>query len=169
MPKLSTLIISVLSIFILAGVVSATVLPRNFGREITAPYCEDKTGRLVPTMRRDVQDNYDVGIEDISDSAQNELAAPLCNDNSQCNLGQICNRGFCVAGSVAANAPQTGAGVPSAPNAARADASAGVASSGREGAGASEMCEKVGLTTPIEALCGWDYVSVSEQNEGKHL
>ncbi|RDH38921.1 hypothetical protein BDQ94DRAFT_134889 [Aspergillus welwitschiae] len=98
MPKLSPLIVSVLSIFVLVGLVSATVLPRNIRCEITAPYCEDKTGHLITTLRRDVHGDYDADVEDLSDSAQDELAAPLCNDNSQCNLGQICNQGFCVAG-----------------------------------------------------------------------
>ncbi|RDK48147.1 hypothetical protein M752DRAFT_261443 [Aspergillus phoenicis ATCC 13157] len=146
MPKLSALIVSVLSIFVLVGLVSATVLPRNIRCEITAPYCEDKTGHLITTLPRDVHGDYDADVEDLSDSAQDELAAPLCNDNSQCNLGQICNQGFCVAGSVVADAPQTGADVLSAPNAAPDDASAGVVSWEEEGAGALEMslCGRTG-------------------------
>ncbi|KAI2852990.1 hypothetical protein CBS12448_8156 [Aspergillus niger] len=154
MPKLSALIVSVLSIFVLVGLVSATVLPRNIRCEITAPYCEDKTGHLITTLPRDVHGDYDADVEDLSDSAQDELAAPLCNDNSQCNLGQVCNQGFCVAGSVVADAPQTGADVLSAPNAAPDDASAGAVSWEEEGAGALEMCEVNGLAASIEALCG---------------
>lgn len=55
---------------------------------------------------------------------------------------------------VVADAPQTGADVLSAPNAAPDDASAGAVSWEEEGAGALEMCEVNGLAASIEALCG---------------
>ncbi|GFN19110.1 DNA repair protein RAD51 [Aspergillus tubingensis] len=164
MPKLSALILSILSIFILAGAASSTVLPRNIRREVTAPYCEDRTGRLITTLRRDVHGDYNANVEAISDSTPERIAAPLCSDNSQCNLGQICNQGFCVAGSVAADAPQIGADVLSAPNAARVDASAGAVSWEEEDAEALEMCEVVGLAASTEALC----VQVIGLRESKH-
>lgn len=65
---------------------------------------------------------------------------------------------------VAADAPQIGADVLSAPNAARVDASAGAVSWEEEDAEALEMCEVVGLAASTEALC----VQVIGLRESKH-
>ncbi|RAK95792.1 uncharacterized protein BO80DRAFT_429634 [Aspergillus ibericus CBS 121593] len=99
MPKLSTLVVSVLSILIIAGGSSATVLPTGLRREITVPYCEDNSDHLISVFRREGHDdNSDTNREEVGDSAQVDLAAAQCNSNFHCHLGQICERGNCVTG-----------------------------------------------------------------------
>ncbi|PWY83149.1 hypothetical protein BO94DRAFT_599612 [Aspergillus sclerotioniger CBS 115572] len=99
MPKLPILIVSVLSILMLTGGIFATVLPQGLRREISVPYCEDTPENLITNLRRDDHDgNSDAGREDVGDSTQEDLAAPPCNTNFHCNLGQVCKKGNCVAG-----------------------------------------------------------------------
>ncbi|PYI12594.1 hypothetical protein BO78DRAFT_412795 [Aspergillus sclerotiicarbonarius CBS 121057] len=87
MPKLSTLIVSVLSMLIITGGASVTVLPPGLRREITVPYCEDNSDHLISVFRRDDHDNNrDASREELSNSAQEALAAPPCNNNFHCNL-----------------------------------------------------------------------------------
>ncbi|PWY81949.1 hypothetical protein BO70DRAFT_362380 [Aspergillus heteromorphus CBS 117.55] len=108
MPRLSTVIVSGLSVLAVAGGASARVLPREARYEIAVPYCENDADQTATVLRRDIEDDHtytdtdnvnDVeDAEDVEDSGDLQSAPPLCNNNLHCDFGQICNRGRCIAG-----------------------------------------------------------------------
>ncbi|PYH88680.1 hypothetical protein BO71DRAFT_445089 [Aspergillus ellipticus CBS 707.79] len=116
MPRLSTVIVSGLSILAVAGGASARVLPREARYDVGLSHYEHDADQAATILRRDddesntyantetsdiseVNDINEVNdVNDVENSEETESAPPLCNNNQHCDFGQICNRGRCIPG-----------------------------------------------------------------------